>query len=99
MRRTLFERMPRYERIGDDAAANQMLLDDPLEDGRIALRVPRAFRIHDGDRAALADPQAVRFRPQNAALLGEAELLEPAPEKTPRGEAAILPAALPGRLS
>src|SRR5437899_5909474 len=90
--------MLRDERIGDNSAANQMLLDDPLENRRIARRVPRAFRIHDGDGAALADPQAVRFRPQNAALLGETELLQPALEKVPRGQAAILLAAFRVRL-
>src|SRR5436190_10309474 len=90
--------MLRDERIGHDATPNQVLLDDPLEDGRIAVRVPRALRIDDGDGAALADPQAVRFRPQNPAGLGETELPEPALEKIPRGQAAILLAALGCRL-
>jgi hypothetical protein len=94
----LFKRMPRDERSVDYAAANQMFLDDPLEDRRIALRVPRAFGINDGDWAALADAEAIRFRPQNAALLSETELLQPALEKLPCREAPIFLAAFRVRL-
>src|SRR3977135_898963 len=90
--------MPRDERIVDDAAGDQMFLDDPLEHRRIAVRVPRAFGIDDGDRAAFADAKTVRFRPQNAALLGKTELLEPALEKVPRGQDAIFLAAFRVRL-
>jgi len=81
-----------------DAAADQMLLNDPLEHGRIAARVPRPFRIDHGDRAALADAEAVRFRPEDAALIRKAELFQAPLEKLPRLEAARLLAALRRRL-
>src|SRR5262249_4661376 len=76
------------------APGNQMLLDDPLEHGRIAARVPRALRIDDGNRTAFADAQTVGLGPKDAALLGEPELLQSALEKLPRREAAILLTAL-----
>src|SRR5258708_32453586 len=90
--------MPRNERRVHNAAADQVFLDDPLEDRRIALRVPRALGIDDGDGAAFADAKTVRFRPQRAALLGEPEFLEPALEKLPCRQAAIFLAAFPVRL-
>jgi hypothetical protein len=46
-----------------------MFLDDPLERGRIALPIPGALRIDDGNRTAFADAKAVRFAAQDAALL------------------------------
>ena len=39
-----------------------MLLDNPLEDGRIALPIPGTFRVDDGYRTALADAQTIGFR-------------------------------------
>ena len=75
--------MLRDQRIVDDAAADEMFLDDPLEHRRIALPVPRAFGIDDGDRPAFADAQAVRLGAQDAALLGQAELLQPPPSESP----------------
>ena len=66
-----------------------MFLDDLFEHRRIARRVPHALGIDDGDRSALADAQAVGFRSENAALLGEAELLQPALEEFPRRETAL----------
>ena len=54
-----------------------MLVDDPLQNCRIASSVPRAFGIHDRDRTAFADAKAIRFRTENAAGLGQAKLLEP----------------------
>jgi hypothetical protein len=62
------ERMLRDQRVLNDASGDEMLLDDPLEDRRIALPVPRALWIHDGDRSAFADAQAVHFGAKNAAL-------------------------------
>ena len=60
--------MLRDQQIRDEAATNQMLLNDPLELGRIASAVPRTFRVHDGDGPTLANAQAVGFRAKNAAL-------------------------------
>src|SRR4051794_20716588 len=90
--------MPGDERISHDAPGDEMLLDDPLEDGRIALRVPRAFGVDDRDRSAFADAQAVGLGAEDAALLRQTELLQPPLEKLPRGEAAVFLAALRVRL-
>src|SRR5262245_58151171 len=86
--------MRRDQMIAHDAAVDQMLSDNPLERWRIAARVPRAFGIHDGDRPVFTNAKAVGFRAENAALLGEAELLQPPLEKFPGGEAAFLLTAL-----
>ena len=69
-----------------------------LEHRRVALRIPRALRVDDGDRSALADAQAVRFRAEDAALLREAQLLQPPLQELPGGQAALLVAALRSRL-
>jgi hypothetical protein len=96
--RSLFERVLRNQRVFDDAPADQMFLDDPLEDRRIALAVPSALRIDDGDRPAFADAKAVRLGAQDSALLGQPELFETRFQKVPRGKAAILVAAFRLRL-
>ena len=90
--------MLRDQQIFDDASANQVILDDALERRRIARAVPRSLWIHDRDRAALADAQAVRLGPQNAALVGKTQLFEARLEEIPRGEAARYLAALRLRL-
>src|SRR3954462_2654019 len=90
--------MLRDQCIFDDLAADEVLLNDPFEDRRIARRVPRAFRIDDGDRTAFADAEAVRFAAQDAALLGQAERLQARLEVVPRGQSAFLVAALRLRL-
>src|SRR5436309_12570642 len=82
----------------DDAAADEMLLDDALEHRRIALTVPSAFWVHHRDRSAFADPQAVRLRAQNPALLRQPELFEPSLQEVPRSQPAIFFAALRRRL-
>src|SRR5262245_10426178 len=86
--------MTRNHELANRLAANEMLLDDPLEDRRIAGGVPQPFRIDHGNGSAFADTQAVRFGAEDAALLRQAELLQPALEELPRREAAILVAAL-----
>src|SRR5690349_9530469 len=75
-----------------------MFLDNPLEHRRIAAAVPRALGVDDGDGAAFADAEAVHFRPEDAALFGEPELLQPALEELPRGQPAISLAAFRRRL-
>src|SRR5690348_4224951 len=82
------------DRVADRLAADQMFLDDPLEDRRIALAVPRAFRIDNGVRSAFADPQAVGLGAENAALLGQTQLFEARLEKLPCDEATMQVAAL-----
>ena len=80
--------------LGDHAAGDQMLLNNPFEHGRIALAVPGAFRVHDRNRTTLADAEAVGFGAKDAALLGELQLFETPLQKRPCGEAALLLAAL-----
>ena len=79
-------------------SCDEMLLNDSLEHGRVARGVPRALRIDDGDRSAFTDSQAVGFRSENASLLGQTELFEAALEELPRGQSALLVAALRCRL-
>ena len=90
--------MARDEVVLDNPSADQMFLDDPLEHRRIAPSIPRALGVHDRNRAAFADAEAVRFGAQNAALLRQAELLQPALQKIPCLEAARFLAALRIRL-
>ena len=90
--------MLRDQALGDDASANQMFLNDSLENRWVAACVPRALGVDDGNRAAFADPKAVRLRAENAALFGEPELLQSALQELPRRETAILLAALRSRL-
>src|SRR5207247_5881358 len=82
----------------DEGASDQVLLNDPLEHRRIARTVPGALGIDDGDRAAFADPQAVRLRTQDSSLLRQPELLQPPLQKLPCCEPAVLLATLRGRL-
>ena len=76
--------------FGNDAAGDQMFLNDPLQHGRVALAVPRAFRVDDSNRTTFADAQAVGFGAKDAALLGEPQLLETPLQEIPRGNAAFL---------
>ena len=84
--------------FGHDAAADQMVLDDPFEHGRIASGVPGALGVHDGDRPAFADAQAVRLGAQDAALLRQIQLSQTPLEELPRFEPARCVAALRGGL-
>ena len=82
------------DRVADRSAADQMFLDDPLEDRRIALAVPGAFRIDNGNRSAFANPQAVGLGAENAPLLGKPQLFEARLQKLPCDQAAVQVAAL-----
>src|SRR5436190_14193195 len=90
--------MLRDQRVMDGTSTDQVFLDDPLEERRIALSVPRAFWIDDRDRPAFADAEAVRLGAQDPALLGETQFLQPRLQVIPRGETALLLAALGLRL-
>ena len=57
-----------------------MLLNDALQNWRIALSIPRSVRIHNGHWAAFTDSQTVRFGPVHATLFGKTQLVEPALE-------------------
>src|SRR5258706_151386 len=91
--------MPNDQMLADNLSADQMLLDDPLEDRRIARALPRAFGIHDRDRPPLADAKAVGFRPEDAALLRKSELLQAPLQEIPRGAPTLLLAAFRRRLT
>jgi hypothetical protein len=78
----------------DDPSADQVLLDNPLEDRRITRPVPGAFRIHNGDWTALAHSQAVGLRAKHSALLGQPQFAEASLEIVPGGLSALLVAAL-----
>jgi uncharacterized protein len=94
----------RCQRVGgdqvffDDAAGDEMFLNDLLEDFRRATHVPSPFGIHDCDRASLADAKAIGFRPRDAARFGELELHEPFLEILPGGETDLLVATFRFRL-
>lgn len=88
------EWMSRDQEFTDDVSVDEVFLDDALEHRGIAGAVPGTFGVHDRDRSTLADAETVRFGSKDAALLGEFQLFEPLLEKRPRGEAAILVAAL-----
>ena len=75
-----------------------MFVNDPFQDRRIALAVPRAFGINDGDGSAFADAQAVGLGSEDAALFRKLELLQTALQEVPRGETARLVTALRGCL-
>src|SRR6266478_3738792 len=51
------QRMLHDQRILDDASADEVFLDNPLEDGRVAASVPGALGIDHGNRSAFADPE------------------------------------------
>ena len=60
------ERMFEDEGILHGSPSDQVFVDDPLEDRRVALAIPGAVRVDDGDRSTLTYPQTVGFGPQNA---------------------------------
>ena len=74
--------------IFDGPAADEMLLDDPLEDGRIALAIPRAFRVDNGNGAGLADAKAVRLGAQHS-VIGEPQLDQTPLQIVPRHDRPI----------
>jgi len=82
------------QQVRDDAAADEMLLDDPLEGRRVALAIPRAFGIDHRHWAGFADAQAVGLAAQDAALFGQAQLLQAFLQKVPGRHATLEVAAL-----
>src|SRR4029077_9669279 len=79
-------------------AADQVLLNDPLEHRRIAGTVPCAFGVDQGNRPPFADAQAIRLGAQNATLIGQPELSQPAFQVVPGDKTAFLVAAFRRRL-
>jgi hypothetical protein len=74
----------------DRLTTNQVLLNDSLQYRRIALTVPSAIRVDNGDRSAEANSQAVRFGAEDPSLTGQMELLQTAFQEVPSLERAIL---------
>ena len=83
----------RDQKLFHRLAPDQMLVDDAIQDRRIALAVPGAVRIDHGDRPSFADPQAIGFRAKDPALLGQSQLLQAALQVIPRRQPAIFLAA------
>ena len=82
------------EKLLHPPSPKQMLLDDPFENRGVTLRIPSSVGIDHGDRASLADPEAVRLAAVDAPLLRKTQLLEPALQISPGGERALPFAAL-----
>src|SRR5512132_11620 len=84
-RTSLGKSVPRETKILNHAAADQVLLNDPLGILRRHVAVPRALRIHHRDRPGGADAQALA--PGAIAWsvgAGEIQLLQPRLEVFPR---------------
>src|SRR6187431_847781 len=79
-------------------STDQVCLNDCFEHRRVTVCIPGALRIDDGYWSTFADTQAVRLRAEDAALLGEAQFLQPPLEVIPGGQAALFVAALRVRL-
>src|SRR6202022_9140 len=77
----------------DDATAHQVLLNDSLEHGRVARAIPGAFRVDHRNRTPLADAEAVRLCPKDAARVGQAQFLQPPLQVFPGGQRPLAIAA------
>ena len=84
--------------LRDYFTADQVGLDDGLERWRVAPGVPGPLRVDNRDRAALADTQTVRLGAKDPAPLRQPQVLEPAFQELPGGQAPLLVAALRVRL-
>jgi len=83
------------EEVGDDAALEQVLLDDAFQDGGGAGVIPYTARIDDGYRAANADAQTVGFGAIDQGIrAGQIQFLEAALEEFPGFKAGFFGAAL-----
>lgn len=81
--------MPRDDEFVDGLSAQEVLVHDPVEYGRVAGAVPDPLGVNDSDRPSLADPQAADASPQNASLLREPSFPEPVLEVLPRREGTL----------
>jgi len=67
-----------------DAAGDEVLLDNSLEHGRVTAVIPRPFRVDQSDGTPGADAEATDFAAIHQALrFHEAEFLEPAFQEFP----------------
>ena len=86
-------RGPRQSGILHRAPADEVFLDDALQHGRVAVAIPRPFGIDDGDRAVLADAQAIGLGAEHA-VVRQAELDQPPLQVVPRDNGPLAVAAL-----
>lgn len=77
-----------HERL-DRMSADQVLLNDALQNLGRAGMIPRTVRIDQGNRTALADAQTIGFGAINAAAASQIEFIEPLFQIVPRGQAGI----------
>ena len=82
------------QHVSHDSTREQMLLDNSLEHRRVAVTVPSALGVHDGDRATFAHAQAIGLRAQDTAASRKAKLLEATLEIAPGLQPTVLLAAL-----
>ena len=75
--------MSRYHVLGDWAAADQVFLEDALQNFGGAGPVPDALGIDDGDGALTTDLQTVRLGAVDAPRSHEVEFHEPALQEIP----------------
>ena len=92
------ERLGQNQRIPNGSTRNEVLLDNPLKHWRVALAIPRALRIYDSNRPALAYAEAVRLRSEHATTPGKTQFLEPPFQVVPGVKTALFIAALGVRL-
>ena len=82
------------EKVLDDLAADEVLLDDAFERGGIACVVPGTLGVDDSDGTALANAKAIGLGAQDAALFRQPQLLQTTLQIIPRLDAASLVTAL-----
>jgi len=90
-----WQRVLSKSKFAHDLSADEVFLNDSFENRRRAGVIPSTFRIHDGDRAAAANSQAIRFRAIDQRVWSdESEFLEPPLQVIPRFQAGFARAAL-----
>jgi len=94
--RRIVGRIFRKSKLGDDFSADEVLLNDTLENLGRAGVIPDAVRINDGDRALLTNAQAVGFGAVDGriAASSQAEFFKALFEVFPRREPGLFCAAL-----
>ena len=88
------QRLLNDEKVLNDFAADEMLLDDAFERGGIARVVPGTLGVDDSDGTAPANAKAIGFGAQDAALFRQPQFLQTTLQIIPRLDAASLIAAL-----
>ena len=71
--------------VADHLPADEVLLDNAFQHGRVAVAVPGSFGIDDGHRPARADPQAIGLGPIDPAGAGQPQSTTEVKEKRAKG--------------